>query len=422
MFMSKINPMNDAKPTRMVMTSCLWLTLFLTLSLTPLLTACSDDETPAPPQPTPTNNGAVYIEDEDKLATIYSLRDLEGDKGRLYEMTYTADYKLDEALDFQITSTRTLQQFVFMHLFDRQSPKTKSLKLTYDAGCSAFACPDKNTGHYLMGRNFDFGHFRTGTGERIMIPAIVVHTAPKGGKKSVSFVDGQFIGYESGFYTAEGNDLSMLVALPYLLLDGINEDGFAISVLKLDGNHTWQKDSSKKNIFTTVAMRMLLDRASTVKQAIEMLKEYNMIMDEFKASYHFMMADATGDYAIVEYTNPVVADDVYPETMEVLQGHDTLRYVTNFYVSPTMANTEHGFNQSDHGKQRYDIMKQSLKEYSYRPTFEQGMELMTKVAQGPESQLSTGFTQWSEIYDLTKKHVTMSILREWGKRFEFGIE
>lgn len=417
MFTSIKNPMNFAKATRMLLTCGLLFTLLFTL----MFAACSDDEAPAP-QPTPTDNDAVYIEDEEKLAMIYSLRDLEGDKGRLYEMTYTTDYKLDEALDFQITSTKTLQQFVFTHLFDRQSPKTKGLTLTYDAGCSAFACPDKSTGHYLMGRNFDFGHFRPGTEERIMIPAIVVHTAPKGGKKSVSFVDGQFVGYESGFYTAKDNDLSMLVALPYLLLDGINEDGFAISVLKLDGNHTWQKDPDKKNIFTTVAMRMLLDRASTVKQATKMLEEYNMIMDEFKASYHFMMADATGDYAIVEYTNPVVADEVYPDSMEVLTGHDTLRYVTNFYVSPTMKHTKHGSIISDHGKNRYDTLRTVLRTLNYNTTFEQGMEALTKVAQGPESTLSTGFTQWSEIYNLTKRRVTMSILREWDKRFEFGIE
>ena len=62
------------------------------------------------------------------------------------------------------------------------------------------------------------------------------------------------------------------MALPYLMMDGINEDGFAISVLKLDGKPTLQQDPGKKKIFTTVAMRMLLDRASTVDQAISMLK------------------------------------------------------------------------------------------------------------------------------------------------------
>ena len=32
------------------------------------------------------------ISDNDKLAMIHSLVDLEGNKGRIYEMTYTVDY------------------------------------------------------------------------------------------------------------------------------------------------------------------------------------------------------------------------------------------------------------------------------------------------------------------------------------------
>ena len=406
--------MNYAKSLLMLLAG----SMLITLSWT----ACSDDDSPVP-APTPTDNDAAYITDEDKLAMIYSLRDLEGDKGRLYEMTYTTDYKLDEALDAGINSTRTLLAFVQNHLFDTKTPKNAStkgtdLQLTFDAGCSAFACPDKSTGHYLMGRNFDFGHFRPGTDERIMIPAIVVHTAPKGGKKSVSLVDGQFVYYESGFYTAPDTDLSMLIALPYLVLDGINEDGFAISVLKLDGNHTWQKESGKKSIFTTVAMRMLLDRASTVKEATEMLKQYNMVMDEFKASYHFFMADATGDYAIVEYTNPDLS--LNPDKMEVLTGNDTLRCVTNFYVAPSMTGTTDGWGSS-HGKDRYENLRKTLDEKKHVMKEAEAMQLLEKVSQPPTEEL-TSQTQWSALYNLTEKTLRLTILREYAKEYNFRIE
>lgn len=398
-------------------------TLLLLCSMVffPVWTACSDDDPDPTPTPTPTENKAQMVTDADKLAMIYSLVDLEGNKGRIYEMTYDVDYKLDEALNAGIDGTTTLTAFVATRLLD-VLPTSKVKNLTYDAGCSVFACTDKTTGHQLMGRNFDFNHLDATTKERIMIPVIAVHTAPAGGKKSVSFVDGQFVGYKSGFYTDGKSDLSMLMALPYLMLDGINEDGFAISVLKLDGKPTCQQAEGKKTIFTTVAMRMLLDRAGTVKEAIEMLKQYNMSMDKDpKASYHFFMADATGDYAIVEYTNPDLS--LNPDKMEVLTGNDTLRCVTNFYVSPTMANTDHGFNKSSHGMERYKILRKNLSQYAYNLNATQGMDLLTQVAQGPEeSFLSTGFTQWSEIYNLNKKKVTMSILREFGKTFEFGME
>ncbi|MDO5770630.1 MAG: linear amide C-N hydrolase [Bacteroidales bacterium] len=382
-----------------------------------VLTACSDDEGPSP---TPTTNDAVFIKDKAKRDMIYSLVDLEGDKGRIYEMNYTVDYKLDEALNAGIVGTTSLTRFVVTHLFD-SIPSAKSVSLSYDAGCSAFACPDGTSGNFLMGRNFDFNHRDPDTKERVMIPLIAVHTAPVGGKKSVSFVDGQFVKYESGFYTKKGNDLSMLMALPYLLLDGINEDGFAVSVLKLDGLPTAQSDSPNKKIFTTVAMRMLLDRASTVKEAKEMLKDYSMYMDTDSASYHFFMADAKGDFAIVEYTNPDT--QLNPNRLEELSGADTLRCVTNFYVSPTMYATPHGMRHSLHGKERYDSLRAGLLRHNYKMTPEEALGLLKVVAQGPDGyQGSTGFTQWSEVFNLSKKTVSMSIMREWDKTFHFKVE
>lgn len=395
------------------------MTILLGVVLTTLATtACSDDDTPTKKTPTPTTNEAAMITDQAKLDMIYSLVDLEGDKGRIYEMTYTVDYKLDDAINFGIDGQAKLTQFVGAYLMDTK--KGKSMSLKYDAGCSAFAAPDKSTGNFLMGRNFDFNHWDEDS-NRIDIPVIVVHTAPKGGKKSVSFVDGKFVDYNKGFYTTKGNDLSMLMALPYLLLDGINEDGFAISVLKLDGKPTRQTKSSKKTIFTTVAMRMLLDRASTVKEATAMLDNYNMCMDTDTASYHFFMADATGDYAIVEYTGKNVNIN-HPENMEVLRDNDTLRCVTNFYVSPTMLETEFG-GYSLHGRDRYKDLRAGLLKHNYNVTPSQALELLKIVAQGPyDDKSSTGFTQWSQVYNLTKRHLTLNLTREWDKTFEFGIE
>ena len=381
------------------------------------LTACSDDDEPAS-GPTPTQNEAKMVLDKDKLEMIYSLRDLEGNKGRIYEMDYTVDYKLDKALNFGIHDTQSLKMFVALNLMDTII-STKSMNISYDAGCSAFACPDKTSGDYLMGRNFDFNH-KDQNSNRIPIPVIAVHTAPAGGKKSVSFVDGQFVDYKSGFFTDGESDLSMLMALPYLLLDGINENGFAVSVLKLDGKPTQQQETGKKKIFTTVAMRMLLDKAGTVQEALTLLDKYNMCTDNVPASYHFFMADAKGDYAIVEYTNPNL--DENPNKMEILTGNDTLRCVTNFYVAPSMGETAHGMKYSSHGMERYKILRQGLQEKNYLLTSDEGMNLLKKVAQGPESELTTGFTQWSEMYNLTKRRVTMSILREWDKTFSFEVK
>ena len=61
--------------------------------------------------------------------------------------------------------------------------------------------------------------------------------------------------------------------------------------------------------------------------------------------------------------------------------------------------------------------------HNYKMTPEAALGLLKVVAQGPDGyQGSTGFTQWSEVFNLSKKTVSMSILREWDKTFHFKVE
>ena len=110
--------------------------------------------------------------------------------------------------------------------------------------------------------------------------------------------------------------------------------------------------------------------------------------------------------------------------MEVLRGDDVWRYVTNFYASPSMVDSPDGSVISTHGKWRYDTLKVNLAKCQYEMNPVQAMGLLQKVAQGPgdEEKKSTGFTQWSEVYNLNKKTVRMSILREFDKTFDFTVE
>lgn len=360
-------------------------------------------------------NPSVYITDADKLAMIHSMKDLDG-AGRLYEINYTADYKLDQVLKSNITETNALFQYIAYLLYD--TIPAKSPKVAFGAGCSAFAVPDDERIDYLMGRNYDFRHFdKTGT-SYVPTSAILVHTAPANGKKSISMVDGLNMGFQKGFYTDGNTDLSLMMGLPYAALDGINEDGFAIGVLALNEKQTCQ-ETGLPRISTTVAIRMLLDHASTVKEAVAMLKRYDMDMrGNGRSNYHFFMADAIGDYAIVEYTIP--KGDSIPRVMEVLTGNDTLRCVTNFYISPTMIGTTDGWG-SEHGKGRYETMRKTLHENNYTLGEAKAMVLLDSVSQPPTEEL-TSQTQWSSLYNLSEKTLRLTILREYGKEYNFKVE
>ena len=62
--------------------------------------------------------------------------------------------------------------------------------------------------------------------------------------------------------------------------------------------------------------------------------------------------------------------------MEVFTGNDTLRCVTNFYVSPTMAGTTDGWG-SEHGKVRYETMQIAIK--GMLPHNSQGAAQLTRL-------------------------------------------
>lgn len=362
-----------------------------------------------------TENKASFITDAGKLEMIHSMKDLDGN-GRLYEIDYNQDYMLDSVMQPGITEQTELFRHIASLLFDNLPAENAEVK--YGAGCSAFAAQEAEGKGFLMGRNYDFRHFTPDNKSYLPTSAILVRTAPEGGKKSISVVDGLNLGFGQGFYNDGKTDLSMLMALPYAALDGINEDGFAIGVLALNEKQTNQQ-TGKQRIGTTVAIRMMLDKASTVREAIEMLKNYDMDMrGNGHSNYHFFMADATGDYAIVEYTFD--KDRTEPKVMEVFTADDSLRCVTNFYVAPSMTGTTDGWGSS-HGKDRYENLRKTLDEKKHVMKEDEAMQLLEKVSQPPTEEL-TSQTQWSALYNLTEKTLRLTILREYAKEYNFRIE
>ena len=379
-----------------------------------LLASCCNDDDDAPT--VPSQNPATFIKDEAKLAMLHSMKDVDG-SGRLYEIDYTVDYKLDAVLKSGCTETNQLFNYVSYLLYD-SLPQSRA-QVSFDAGCSAFAVPNSQSGDFLMGRNYDFCHATEDGTSYKSIAAILVRTAPPGGKKSISMVDGMQLGYGQGFYTDGETDLSLLMGLPYAALDGINEDGFAIGVLALREKQT-QQDTGQPRIGTTTAIRMLLDRASTVKEALAMLKKYDMNMKgSGRSNYHYFMADATGDYAIVEYT--LKKGETIPTVMEKLTGNDTLRCVTNFYVSPTMVGTNDGWG-SDHGKDRYWTIRNNLAKNNYELSADGAMSLLSDVSQPADLKNITSQTQWSCLYNLSEKSLRLAILRDYGKMYNFKVK
>lgn len=364
-------------------------------------------------------NPHALVTDESNANMITSLKEL--DPERLYVMNYTADYKLDKLIEFNVESVEQMCAFLSANIFDVAMDKAP-IK-TPSTGCSAYAATETESGNFLMGRNYDYCHVENGV--EVPATAMLVRTSPKGGKKAIAMIDAYWLGFHKGFYNDGKTDLSMLMAAPYEMLDGINEDGFAVCVLHLDGTATRQNESGKQMIWANVFMRKLLDTAGSVEEAIALAKTYNLSMKTpANGNLHFFIADATGDYAILEYSYEDGADTetAVPNVMKVLRGKDSDRYVTNFYVDPALAKHPKLGPLGKHGLWRYDTLKVTLDRNNYQLTNTQAMDLLKAVSQDSKPNENTSHTQWSTVYNLSQKKVEISLLQEYDKKYSFAIE
>lgn len=231
--------------------------------------------------------------------------------------------------------------------------------------------------------------------------------------KETSYEDG----YESIAFAALDNvsanaplssiskKLASLTA-PFICLDGMNEKGVSIAVLVVDSEPVHQ-DTGKDNIFTTLAIRLILDKAATTEEAIELFKKYDMVASSGK-DYHFYVNDASGDGRIIEW-------DCESPTRELV--------VTNFYtiyadkVLPNQRNDQYG-----HGKERYDAIKEVLDQQQGNYTYNTAWDALKKASQEPSEKELTSNTQWSIIFDNTNLTAKIVLRRNWNDIKEYKVK
>lgn len=183
----------------------------------------------------------------------------------------------------------------------------------------------------------------------------------------------------------------------------MNEKGVSIAVLTLDSEPTVQQ-TGKQTIFTTLAIRLVLDRAATTQEAVDLLNSYDMFATSGR-DYHFYITDASGDGRVVEYdcddpARPLVATPI--------------RAITNFYglyadrVLPNQKNDIYG-----HGRERYDNIEAVLNGTDTY-TVDTAWDALKASAQDPNPNDVTSNTQWSLIYNDTQRTAQFVLRRDWN--------
>lgn len=240
----------------------------------------------------------------------------------------------------------------------------------YGAGCSVLSARD-GSGNHLWGRNYDW----TGS-----VPIIVRHI-PEEGYTSLSTCDFQNVTGRADALPEGTVNCMLAIAALYVPLDGVNEAGLCVADLEVNEGGMPDPDTPKPDLTVTTAIRLLLDKAATVDEALALLEQYD-IHPSGGISHHLAISDAAGASVSVEFN----AD-----------GFTTVETpaVTNFNLAK--GDTAAG---GESARTRYEALTARLEEgFS---TWKGVRDALEAVAQTEGEWI----TQWSMVCDQSEPYVT----------------
>jgi len=342
-----------------------------------------------------------------EIRTVSTLETVGGNP-YLFQMEYKARYDLDDLVSKDVDTNAELLEYVVGRIGKGLPLKIKSAQVADEDGematlnCTSFQAAKADGNGFLFGRNYDF--FKN--------PTLVTVSRPKKGYASIAVSDMSHFGYSleklpSSFLTR----LSSLASI-YAPVDGMNEKGLCTSIMALPRQAALQ-DTERHNVGTTIIMRLWLDRCATVQEALDLLETVDVCHDIAVGSgYHYMVADAAGDCAVVEFDK----EDGW-KTMVVRKGEgDRFMLVTNHLLSEKYYTTEPDPAVGNpHSKSwwRYETAGAYLAAHEGSLTLDEAQECLSLV-HWKDLVWEDGTvedTQFSNVYD--QKAITLD-LRNWN--------
>lgn len=356
---------------------------------------------------------AVWHNEIGSVASIEMLRERNDDHldGAVYSMHVQGGFYLDDFVaQGGVSNDTDLIQFIT----DNITHGVVNLNMTApEIGCSSFTATAEN-GDALFARNYDFSKTN----------AMLVFTdANEGRHASISTVDLQFLGIDVDQDMTGLMDKVICLAAPYAPLDGVNDAGVSCGIYMTyqGGEETvaTSQDTDKPDFTSTTLLRLILDYADNVEEAVEIASSYDL-HDSANTSYHYMVADASGKSAILEWTSDSAVDttdnDGSQRTLKVVyndqdadigerEGASSYQIVTNFVLQPGYYEGVPAENKK--GADRYDRLYEELQATDGVVADEQAaMDILQSVGRRSwDNDDKNSCTVHSAVYNLTKKSV-----------------
>ena len=283
-------------------------------------------------------------------------------------------------------------------------------------GCASFTAQTED-GDQLFARNYDFAKTNT----------CLVFTDPGDGRHaSISTVDLQFLGIDTDADVEGLMDRITCLAAPYAPLDGMNDAGVSCGIymsyqgggVDEEGDEVvipTNQDTDKPDLTSTTMLRLVLDYAGSVDEAVELISGYDL-HDSANTSYHYMIADSTGKSAILEWVDGTDQTDNDGSSRQLVVTYNDsdanigpeeaaadYQWITNFIIQP-------GYYADDSekaGLDRYDHIYGCLSATDGVVADEDAaMDILAQVGRRTwNNDDGNGCTVHSVIYNLTDKTV-----------------
>ena len=346
----------------------------------------------------------VFVIWHNEISTVASIKKIsdanpEHSDGAVYTMKVSGDYYFDDFLKQNgAKNDSELISFITGKITKGIIPM--NIKNS-EIACSAFTA-SANDGKRIFGRNYDFKKTNT----------MIVHTKPGNGRHaSVSTVDLQFVSVNIDTGITGVKDKILCLAAPYAPLDGVNDAGVSCGIfMSYQGEKTIPTDinTDKPDLTSTTMLRMVLDYADNVDEAVEMIKKYDL-HDSAKTSYHYMIADATGKSAVLEWVNGTDStdNDASKRKLNVIYNDpakdSNYQIITNYILSDGYYKDVP--EKEAHGVDRFQMLSSALSpKNGVIADEEEGMKTLAIVGRrGMKNEDSNSLTIHSVVYNLTDK-------------------
>ena len=342
-----------------------------------------------------------------EIGTLRTVKSVDGNP-YLYQMEYKAKYDLDDVIRKEVDSNAELLDYVIGRVGKGLPIKMKSAQVADEDGelgtinCTSFQAAKADGDGFWYGRNYDY--FKN--------PTMVTVSRPKKGYASIAVSDMSHFGYSLEKLPEKFMARLSCLAAVYAPVDGMNEKGLCTSIMALP-KQAAQQDTPKPNVGTTIIMRLWLDRCATVQEALDLLETVDIRHDASVGSgYHYMVADANGDCAVVEFDK----EDGWKTMIVRKDPEANYMLVTNHLLSEKYYTTEPDPAVGNpHSKSwwRYETAGAYLEEHGGILTKEQAQECLALV-HWKDLVWDNGMvedTQYSNVYD--QQEITLS-LRNWN--------